>query len=329
MQTNSHSFHRALAITAARESVATLTDVVQAAIVAAGPNSCIDVLVNGNRELATALGAALEKNRPEAEAGSALNVWHLEFGDKAQTLNVIFHALKRNADLYYFLDGYARPNHDAFSWLEQALNDDPCALAATGVPSLGRSASRQRVAMQTSGGLHGNLFVLSPKAMNEIRLREFRLPIGLYRVDSLIGAVLNFSFDPATHPWTPARIVVVPEASWSFTPLSIWKLGDLQTQLKRVWRQTGGALENMAIKDHLARQHRPPEALPNSVQELVLGWWHGENRPSFIQRLTHPTWSIAIRKFRQNRDQSNAQHPPRQIFSSKHVITASLAQRQF
>ena len=323
MQTNSHSFHRALAITAARESVAALTDVVQAAIVAAGPNSCIDVLVNGNRELATALGAALEKNRPEAEAGSALNVWHLEFGDKAQTLNVIFHALKRNADLYYFLDGYARPNHDAFSWLEQALHDDPCALAATGVPSLGRSASRQRVAMQTSGGLHGNLFVLSPKAMNEIRLREFRLPMGLYRVDSLIGAVLNFSFDPATHPWTPARIVVVPEASWSFTPLSIWKLDDLQTQLKRVWRQTGGALENMAIKDHLARQRRVAEPLPATASELVLDWWFGHHGPSLRQRLTHPLWNLAIRRFQQSRDWSKAAEPPLHIFGGTHAITAT------
>lgn len=329
MQTNSHFTHRAIAITAARESVATLTDVVRATVIAAGPNSCIDILVNGNRALATGLATELEKNPPEAESDIALNVWYLAFGDKAQTLNVIFHSLRRNAHLFYFLDGYARPNHDAFAVLEQALEDDSDALAATGIPSAGRSAEQQRLAMQTSGGLHGNLFVLAESAMNEIRQREFRLPMGLYRVDSLIGAVLNFNFDPARYPWTPARIVVAPQASWSFVPLSIWKLRDLQTHLKRVWRQTAGALENMAIKDHLVRQRRVAEQLPSTARELVLNWWHGSHGPSLLQRLRNPEWNLAIRKFQESRDWSDAAKPPFRIYGNKDVVTTSPEHERF
>jgi hypothetical protein len=329
MPTRSPFTHRAVAITAARESVATLTDVVQATIIAAGPDSCIDVLVNGNLPLATGLAAALEKNRLEPASAITLNVWNLELGDKAQTLNVIFHTLKRNADLFYFLDGYARPNRDAFALLEGALNGHAGALAATGIPSVGRSARQQGLAMQASGGLHGNLFVLSGPAMNEIRQREFRLPMGLYRVDSLLGAALNFNFDPAKHPWTPSRIVVAPAASWSFTPLSIWKLGDLQTHLKRVWRQTTGALENMAVKDHLVRQRRPAENLPLTARELVLNWWNGSHGPSLRQRLTHPVWNVAIRKFQPSRDWSDAAKPPLRIYGNEDVVSASPEHERF
>jgi hypothetical protein len=324
MQTISHFTHRAVAITAARESVATLTDVVQATIVAAGSNCCIDVLVNGNRALATGLAAALEKHLPELDSGIEVNVWYLELGDKAQTLNVINHTLRRNANLFYFLDGYALPNHDALLILERALNDNSGALAATGVPSVGLSARQQHLAMQASGGLHGNLFVLSRPTMDEIRKRKFCLPMGLYRVDSLIGAVLNFNFDPAKHMWTPSRIVVAPKASWSFAPLSIWKLRDLKTYLKRVWRQTTGVLENMAIKDHLARQRRLSEHLPHTAPELVLTWWQGRHGPSLLQRFIHPAWNMAILKFLQNRDWSAAKKPPLRVYCSKHVVTASL-----
>lgn len=329
MPTTSHSTHRAVAITAARESVATLTDVVQATIIAAGPDSCIDVLINGNRPLATGLAAALANSRPEPDPGIAVNVWYLELGDKAQTLNVIFHTLRRNAHLFYFLDGYARPNQDAFAVLERALNSNTGALAATGIPSVGRSARQQGLAMQTSGGLHGNLFVLSRPAMDEIRQREFRLPMGLYRVDSLLGAVLNFNFDPARYPWTPSRIVVAPEASWSFTPLSIWKLGDLQTHLKRVWRQTTGVLENMAVKDHLVRQRRPAEHLPATARELVLNWWHGGHGPSLLQRLRNPVWNLAIRKFKENRDWSNAAQPALRIYGNEDAIPAAPEHERF
>lgn len=316
MPTNSHFSHRAIAITAARESVATLTDVVRATVVAAGPNSCIDVLVNGNRELATGLAAKLGDTALEGEPGTQLNIWYLAFGDKAQTLNVIFHTLRRNAHLFYFLDGYAQPRRDAFTILENALNDDSDALAATGVPSLGRSAKQQSLAMQRTGGLHGNLFALPQSTMNEIRERGFRLPMGLYRVDSLIGAVLNFKFDPARYPWKPARIVVAPEATWTFTPLSVWNLRDLQTHLKRVWRQNTGVLENMAIKDHLVRQCRGAEQLPATAPELVLNWWHGRHGPSLLQRLRNPLWELAIRKFNKPRDWSDAPKPPLRIYSS-------------
>lgn len=329
MLTRSHVTHRAVAITAARESVATLTDVVHATVIAAGPGSCIDVLVNGNRALATGLAAALEQNRPEPESGIAVNVWYLELGDKAQTLNTIIHTLRRNANLFYFLDGYAQPNHDALDLLENALNAGSDALAATGVPSVGRSARQQGLAMRTTGGLHGNLFVLSKPAMDEIRQREFRLPMGLYRVDSLLGAVLNFNFDPAKHPWTPSRIVVAPEASWSFTPLSIWKLRDLQTHFKRVWRQTTGSLENMAVKDHLVRQRRPAEQLPATARELVMDWWRGSHGPSLLQRLSHPAWNMAIRKFRQSRDWSDAATPPLHIYCNENLVTASPERQHF
>lgn len=304
-----------VAIIAARESIATLEEVVRAVIVASTGHAVrIDVLVNGNRDLADGLARRFELT-PIAGGGElTLIVWAIKVGDKAQTWNTYVHRVYQGAEVTFFIDGYAHPRADALEELATALRDDGEALAATGVPTYGRSAGKQWKDMQRLGGIHGNLFAVTNRTMAEFRRRGFRLPMGLYRTDSLIGAAINFRFDPANNDWNPALIRVQPSATWYFEALKWWRFGDIKTHFKRVKRQAQGHLENLAVRDHLAQRRQAPESLPKTARELVLQWWHGENGPRWYRFFQHPTWFFAIRRFHEVRDWSDADLAPESVF---------------
>ncbi len=124
--------------------------------------------------------------------------------------------------------------------------------------------------MLADGGLHGNCYALRGSTVSLLRARGFRLPLGLYRNDSLIGAVMAFGADPAREAWTPRRIAVVADATWDndVAPLGVARL---RTYVKRRLRQAQGTLENEAVREHLAVRKRSPESLPRTVSELVAG----------------------------------------------------------
>lgn len=305
----------AIAVIAARESVETLDTVVRAAVVACkGMPFRIDVLVNGNRVLAERTAERFRATPPGGEG--KLCVWFLEVGDKAQTWNAYVHRIYQDAGLTYFLDGYAIPQSNAFRELALGTCECPGVFAATGVPSVGRSAAGQRKAMQRGGSLHGNLFALTRQAMNEIRDRRIRLPMGLYRTDSLINAAVCLAFDPARHSWDPARIHVRTAATWSFEPLKWWRWRDIRTHFKRRGRQMQGVLENLAVRNHLVVRRQALESLPATARDLVLDWWHGDSGPQWHQILSRPRWLLALRRLRAIRDWSRTGRSAELLFQS-------------
>lgn len=306
-----------VALFAARESSAVCIDVVRAVVDAsAGRRTRIDLLINGNRSLAFEVARDLESVSIAEDRTVCVRVWFIELGDKAHAWNVYVHQIYGDAALVYFVDGYARPDQDAFRQLALSLDSDAHALAASGVPSCGRSAQAQQREMLSSGGIHGNLFTLTRVAMEQIRQRGFRLPMGLYRTDALIGAALNFGFDPTRNRWDSSRTRVQPTATWKFEPLHLWRLTDILVHLKRKGRQLQGELENLAVRDHLAVRHLPLERLPSTIGELVNAWWAGESGPRFWQLMRHPGWLYAIRRFSAPRDWSAARSVPLEIYRS-------------
>jgi len=303
----------AIAIIASRESVETLCDVLRKTTNACGHIPArIDLLINGNEQLAIDLGKAMHSW--PVQPNLAIYLWSFSYGDKAATWNAYIHDMNIVADHVFILDGYTRPETSSFSELVAALNAHPDALAATGVPSVGASATTIARAMIRDGGIHGNMFVLSSRAVAEFRRRAIRLPIGLYRVDSLIGAIINFNFDPRQYQWNKDRIAVQPGATWCFEPLKFWRIKDLLTQLKRRSRQIQGVLENKSIRSFLAIQRKPPEKMPETVQELVTSWWHSQNGPLWYEVLLHPEWNNAYRNILlRKRNNTSFQLPPKLI----------------
>jgi hypothetical protein len=145
----------ALAIFAARESVADLSASVQAVIVAARVPLVIDVLINGNPSLATDFVKVMQ-GAVRLAGEVEVRVWYLPFGDKAHAWNEYFHAIWSGEPLAFFIDGYVRPKPDSIELLGRAVLADAVALGGSGTPDMGRTSRQLRAAMLADGGIHGN-----------------------------------------------------------------------------------------------------------------------------------------------------------------------------
>ena len=299
-----------VAVIASRESSATLTRSIGAVFEAcASRQVTVDVLINGNPALADEMATLLDTGTFACRNGS-LRIWSITVGDKAFTWNEYLHRIWPAGAMAFFIDGYAEVRPDAFTALERSLGQRSEALGATGVPTSGRSAAQLREQMLRSGGLHGNMHVLRAETMAELRAVGFRLPIGLYRTDSLIGAMLMFGLDATRHAWSPKRIAVEADATWEVPDLSALSLQNVKSQLKRMVRQAQGELENRAVREHLVTLKRPAPDLPDNAQLLVKEWMArnpSELRALFLKR---PLCLYAAYKLRAGRDWSAAGKMP-------------------
>ena len=165
--------------------------------------------------------------------------------------------------------------------------------------------------MQREGGLHGNLFALRGQTMHALRERRFRLPIGVYRTDGILGAALAFGLDPQRHDWDPKRrIALAPEAGWEVEAKHWWRWSDARAQWRRLERQAQGTLENRAVSDWLATRRRPPQELPGTVDALVSRW--AEEDPLGLTRALDESRRnrLAWERLQAPRDWSAAELPP-------------------
>jgi hypothetical protein len=273
---------------------------------AAPDNSVIDLLVNGNPELASGLAghAALASSSKPAVR---LRVWAIELPDKANAWNQYIHQIWSGEHLALFVDGYVMPFADAMETMVQELSGNGRALGATGVPSSGRTAKRMSAQMQQHGGFHGNLCAIKGSAIARLKVAGVRIPVGLYRTDALMGALLYFDLDPPANHWDLSRIAVVPAASWATDPKHWWRLSDLRSQLKRRVRQSRGLMENLAVKEHFLERRMSAASLPPNASDLVRGW-AARNPVDFARTVAlHPlsfTW-LARAKTRAPDDSEN------------------------
>jgi len=256
-----------VAVFTSREDATTLRRTVQAVLSASASRpATIDVLADGNVDAATALA---RWTSPPLPIGSTLRVWSVPWRDKACTWNRYLHEIAPAARVAFFVDGYVRPRTDSMLLLDRALAADTDRWAATAVPTVGRSAARLRATLMTEGGLHGNLYALPAAVVAHLRHRGFRLPLGLYRNDSLIGAIAAFAGDPAHESWDPKRrIAVEPDATWDNDVVPFgW--ARVRGDLRRRMRQAQGVLENAAVREHLAIRKQLPETLSRTVEALI------------------------------------------------------------
>ena len=310
----------AVAIIAAREAPDTLKRTVEAAQAASvNMDTLIDVLVNGNPALAREIAAwvaASSDMRPNVQ------VWSIARGDKAHAWNEYVHRIWARGRTAFFLDGYAQPRPDAFALLAASLAQSPETLGATGVPSSGRTAARSKANMLVNGGFQGNMHAIAASAMETLHTVGFRLPLGLYRTDSLIGALLKFGLDPAANKWSGRRIAVSPDATWDIPGKTTLTLDNLVGQFKRRLRQAQGDIENRAVNDHLSVRKAPIASMPKTARQLALDWL--DAHPAEARRLymKSPLRLYAARKLREPQDWTAAELPPELL-----VTTAGAAGR--
>lgn len=295
-------------ILSSRETPEVLMAAVRA--VAAEPalrGGVLDVVVNGNRSLADRCAEMLGADVAGALVRE-LRLWFLPLGDKAHAWNTYVHELWPGGVCTVFIDGYVRVMPGALAALRCGLDGAEEVLAATGVPTVGRSAASQRRDMLRGGGIHGNLYALSESAMGLARDSGFRLPLGLYRTDALLGAALFFRFAPDEQCWAPERVRVLPAVTWRFDPLHWWRLSDLLTHGRRLLRQRQGTLENRAYRHLLGELRLRPGALGETAAQMVERWLLA--RPDHAAQVRKaPLLSYALKRLRRERDWSSVTEP--------------------
>lgn len=309
----SSPFSWAVAVFAARENPGELLSTINAIIEAAVEHTVIDVMVNGNQNLATEVAKLIEVKN-SSDQSVVIRVWAILLGDKAHAWNQYVHHVWPGAKLSFFVDGYVRVQPNAFKLLETGLSSAPRSLGGTGVPMTGRTSSLLRKQMLTEGGIHGNFFALKEHVMKQLRQRKFNLPLGIYRTDATLGASLAFGLDPSQHQWDlKGRIFVHPEVTWTTNEKKWWRYSEVKSQFKRILRQAQGVLENHAIKNHLADQKLAPELLPRTAAELVVRWvkcYPDEARKALWKS---PLSRLALKRFHEPRDWSDAELAPQLI----------------
>lgn len=306
-----------IAVLASREDPTELMATINALVLAAHKPSVIDVLINGNAELAETVSAAIARQE-KSSSHPQVRVWFLTLGDKANTWNRYTHDIWTGGELTFFVDGYVRVFPDALDRLQAELDSSPEALAGTGVPSTGRSATDWQKNAELENGLHGNLFAFRKSVMLEFRQRRIKLPLGLYGYDGLLGALIAFGLDPAHQEWDPnTRILVCKDVTWTHKEKKWWCLSDLKTQLQRRLKQSLRLLVVKAEQDFLAIRRKPPEQMPSTLAELVIEW--AEKNPAKVRSLflRSPLSTLALKKLRKPRNWSAADQAPRLVFENR------------
>jgi hypothetical protein len=305
----------AIAVFAARESAKILTATVQSAIRAcSGRPVVVDLLVNGNPALAGNITTQLDNTIEDYHGDVRIRVWEIDAADKANAWNRYVHEIWPNADVSFFVDGYAWVKPDALSALAEALRvAGERVWAATGVPTRGRSAVTLRTAMIRDHELHGNLYALPRRVVAALRNHGFQLPLGLYRTDGFLGAALKFALDPGKEAWEPGRILVCAGATWGYEPLAWRSFRDLLTHLRRRFRQAQGRLENAAVRQHWAVERNGISSLPGTGRALISNWVQRHPISAFAVCLRDPVCLLAARTSLHPHDWPAADTAPRLV----------------
>lgn len=309
-----------IAIFAARETPEDLLKTIRSVIAAAIEPSIIDVLVNGNSTLAPQIQKLLGSTLPDdtKPATHTLRIWHIKQGGKGHAWNQYIHTLWPHAESTFFIDGYVQPKPDALARLARSLQANPAALACTGTPSTGRTAQRIRQEMLSDGGLHGNLFALRSRTIDELRRTHFDLALGLYSFDTVLCAILAYGLDPQTYQWdAKGRIIVAPDVTWTTEEKRWWHPADVKTQLKRYLNIAQRVLEREATKYYLQKRKLPIGSFPKRVDDYVLTWMSECPEHARKTLLRSPLSRLALRRITRPADWSMAALAPELIHSGK------------
>lgn len=303
-----------IVIFAAREAPDVLFQSVDAAIRASPPGTTIEVIVNGNRHLLDQVVARYVMAGQNAES-FALRFWFIPFGDKANAWNQYIHTIWADQELVFFVDGYAQVKPDAISLLGNSVMSQDFVLGGTGVPTVGRSAAALRANLLKNGGIHGNLCCVKGRVMSRMRARGIRLPVGLYRTDSLVETFLVYDLNPEKNEWDDRRVYVHPDATWAISVPHGWRVSNMQTRWNRLLRQALGDIEKGAFRELFAiRKIELPLAHDSSLA-MVEAWVH--ECPKAAKKLIrfHPLRRLALQKLRQFRPQAPDQLKPQLVWS--------------
>ena len=231
-----------------------------------GYNCHLLVLANGCRDN-TAEVALLTARA----VGACASIYVIPYGDKSNAINSALYDLRQRATCEVFVDGYCTVSENSISAFKEALSKRPALNAVSGVSANGRTMKLlTRETVEVGGKLHGQFHAFQPEFLDRLIKRRFRIPIGLYRGDGLLGSMACHNLDPLHNSWDNERIVGISEAQFSIPQLSFFRPSDYVSYVRRRLKQTQGQFETKAIQDLIYSYGY--ECLPNSAAELLTNW---------------------------------------------------------
>lgn len=168
--------------------------------------------------------------------------------DKSNAINQFIYNLRPKAKIYFFIDAYTKVDFTAMENVAAGFILHPAAHIATGVPANGRSAGFTAAATSKGGVVNGGLYAITPEFLNLLVSHGFKLPLAIYRGDSLLGSMACHDLDAVANAWDSRRVCGIVEATFEISPLSIFRWRDIMRQFNREIRQARGRFENEAIK---------------------------------------------------------------------------------
>ena len=230
----------------------------------AGRHGHIAVLLNGTTDESTSILAGTRLTH------AALSVYLFPVADKANAINHFLYTLRQRATAHFGIDAYTMIGPTALQAIVEALASQPQALIASGVPVNGRSAKFQADSTLRGGAVDGRLYALRSSFVDRLVEARLQLPLQLYWGDGLLGSMAAHDLCPMRKHWDNSRLIGVPDATFSITPLSIFLWRDVRRHYKREIRQRVGRVQNEAIKTIIYT--RGYEALPANANEMAATW---------------------------------------------------------
>ncbi len=322
---DTHESEVVVAVFASRDSVRTVLNTIKALPAAcAQVRARVEIIVNGNPSLARALSAALSETPSTHQSFGALRVWSIAVADKANAWNQCLDKLvpPQFSGVLVCVDGYAMPTPGAIAELADYLRRPNAALAACGTAQNGPSVAFDYRGGKLDFGLRGGLFALSGACLREFRRVGFSLPIGIYRNDGLIGAVLAFGLDTSPRVWNESRLKIFAKIGWETEPVPIRVLTDFRGYVFRAVRQAQGRFENAAIHDTLNVRAAPIHKVSVPIADLVAQWMRAHPVAALKLLVSHPFALFGIGRMfaRQRRWATHAnleQFVPHMIWGNK------------
>lgn len=196
---------------------------------AAGSDYVVHILENGSKDQTALIARAF------AAADDRIHVHRLPIADKANAWNEYIHRIADPADIHIFMDGDVVAWRGAFRAFGLAFEASKGALAAAGLPTSGRSRRQWTAKLFNERCLSGNLYALSSKALDLIRAREIRMPVGLIGEDGLLSYLLLTDLKGGEDDAHRERIAIATGAFFEFESLGL-NVRDLNVYRRRLRR---------------------------------------------------------------------------------------------
>jgi glycosyltransferase involved in cell wall biosynthesis len=229
-----------------------------------GTQSHVSVILNGTTDESVNIIKALKFSN------CLVSVYSISIADKANAINQFIYGLHQDADVCFFVDAYVRIGKSSLSAMALALQKNSHAVAASGIPLTGRSATATAENTMKGGVLNGQFYALRRTFLDALISMNIKLPLQLYRGDGLIGSLAAHNLDAMGTNWDNGRIIGVRQATFEITPLSPLKPADLKRQFRREIQQARGRVENQAIKSIIYTSGYT--ALPANANEMIRTW---------------------------------------------------------